>query len=248
MGTTYAGKTVVITGGTSGFGLSTAQYLLGAGARVLVTGRSKDAVDAARERLGERAVVVRSDVASADDRQALADRIDAEFGTFDVLFANAGVTRHAPFEQVTEQQFDETFGVNTKGLFFTTQKLVPRIADGGSIVLTTSVANVLGLPQTSVYSASKAAVRSLTRTLAAELLPRGIRVNAISPGPVDTGILQKSLPAEQAEQMLAVYRDSVPMKRLGLEAEIVRAFVFLAFDATFNTGTELAVDGGGTQL
>ena len=248
MGTRYQGKTVVITGGTSGIGLTTAQHLLGEGARVLVTGRSKDALDATREQLGDRAVVVGSDVSSAADRDALAERVRTEFGSLDVLFANAGITRHAAFEQVTEEQYDETFGINTKGLFFTTQKLVPLISDGGSIVLTTSVANVMGLPMTSVYSASKAAVRSMARTFAAELLPRGIRVNAVSPGPVDTGILQRSQPAEQAAKMLAMYREGVPMKRLGLEDEIVRAVLFLAFDATFSTGTEMMVDGGGGQL
>ncbi len=248
MATTYEDKTVVITGGTSGIGLTTAERLLDAGARVLVTGRSKDALDAARERLGGRAVVLQSDVAAAADREALAERVKAEFGSLDLLFANAGVTRHAPFEQVTEEQFDETFATNTKGLYFTVQKLVPLIPEGGSVVLTTSVANVMGLPMTGVYSASKAAVRSMARTLAAELLPRGIRVNAVSPGPIDTGILQRSQPPEVAEKMLAGYREGVPMKRLGREEEIARAVVFLAFGATFTTGTELAVDGGGSQL
>ncbi len=248
MATTYEDKTVVITGGTSGIGLTTAERLLDAGARVLVTGRSKDALDAARERLGGRAVVLQSDVAAAADREVLAERVKGEFGSLDLLFANAGVTRHAPFEQVTEEQFDETFATNTKGLYFTVQKLVPLIPEGGSVVLTTSVANVMGLPMTGVYSASKAAVRSMARTLAAELLPRGIRVNAVSPGPIDTGILQRSQPPEVAEKMLAGYRESVPMKRLGREEEIARAVVFLAFGATFTTGTELAVDGGGSQL
>jgi NAD(P)-dependent dehydrogenase (short-subunit alcohol dehydrogenase family) len=248
MGTTYEGKTVVITGGTSGIGLTTAERLLDAGARVLVTGRSEDSLDAARERLGDRAVVVRSDVSASADREALADRVKAEFGSLDLLFANAGITRHAPFEQVTEEQYDETFAINAKGLYFTVQKLVPLIPDGGSIVLTTSVVNVMGLPMTGVYSASKAAVRSMVRTMAAELMPRGIRVNAVSPGPIDTGILQRSQPPEVAEKMLAEYRAMIPMGRLGLEDEIVRAVVFLAFEATFSTGTELAVDGGGTQL
>jgi NAD(P)-dependent dehydrogenase (short-subunit alcohol dehydrogenase family) len=238
----------VITGGTSGIGLTTAERLLDAGARVLVTGRSEDSLDAARERLGDRAVVVRSDVSASADREALADRVKAEFGSLDLLFANAGITRHAPFEQVTEEQYDETFAINAKGLYFTVQKLVPLIPDGGSIVLTTSVVNVMGLPMTGVYSASKAAVRSMVRTMAAELMPRGIRVNAVSPGPIDTGILQRSQPPEVAEKMLAEYRAMIPMGRLGLEDEIVRAVVFLAFEATFSTGTELAVDGGGTQL
>jgi len=248
MGTTYEGKTVVITGGTSGIGLASAETLLDAGARVLVTGRSEGSLDAARERLGDRAVVVRSDVSASADREALVDRVKAEFGSLDLLFANAGITRHAPFEQVTEEQYDETFATNAKGLYFTVQKLVPLIPAGGSIVLTTSVVNVLGLPMTGVYSASKAAVRSMARTMAAELMPRGIRVNAVSPGPIDTGILQRTQPPEVAEKMIAEYQAMIPMGRLGLEEEIIRAVVFLAFDATYNTGTELVVAGGGTEL
>jgi NAD(P)-dependent dehydrogenase (short-subunit alcohol dehydrogenase family) len=243
----YDGKTVVITGGTSGFGLTTAEHLLGEGARVLVTGHTKATLDAARERLGG-AVVVDSDAASLSDIDALADRVKTEFGTVDMLFVNAGVSRFALFEATPEAMYDEVLAVNTKGPYFTVQKLAPLLAEGSGVVLTTSVANVKGLPMVSAYSASKAALRSLTRTLARELLPRGVRVNAVSPGPIDTGILERSLPAEAVEPTKAQMRETNPMKRFGRPEEIARAAVFLAFEATFTTGAELTVDGGASQL
>jgi NAD(P)-dependent dehydrogenase (short-subunit alcohol dehydrogenase family) len=243
----YDGKTVVITGGTSGFGLTTAEHLLGEGARVLVTGHTTATLDAARERLGG-AVVVDSDAASLSDIDALADRVKTEFGTVDMLFVNAGVSRFALFEATPEAMYDEVLAVNTKGPYFTVQKLAPLLAEGSGVVLTTSVANVKGLPMVSAYSASKAALRSLTRTLARELLPRGVRVNAVSPGPIDTGILERSLPAEAVEPTKAQMRETNPMKRFGRPEEIARAAVFLAFEATFTTGAELTVDGGASQL
>lgn len=244
----YDGKTVVITGGTSGFGLATAQYLLDEGARVLVTGHTLATLNAARERLGGTAVVVNSDAASLSDIDGLADRVKTEFGTVDMLFVNAGVSRFAPFEATPEVMYDEVLAVNAKGPYFTVQKLAPLMAEGSGVVLTTSVLNVKGLPMVSVYSASKAALRSLTRTLARELLPRGVRVNAVSPGPIDTGILEKSLPAEAVEPTKAQMRETNPMKRFGRLEEIARAAVFLAFEATFTTGAELTVDGGASQL
>jgi NAD(P)-dependent dehydrogenase (short-subunit alcohol dehydrogenase family) len=244
----YDGKTVVITGGTSGFGLATAEYLLEAGARVLVTGHTKEALDAARGKLGGDAVVVDSDAASLSDIAALADRVKAEFGTLDMLFANAGISRFVPFEAMPEAVYDQVLTVNAKGPYFTVQKLAPLMAEGSGVVLTTSVVNVKGLPMLSAYSASKAALRSMTRTLASELLPRGIRVNAVSPGPIDTGGLAKWVPAEAVEPTMAELRERNPMKRIGRPQEIVRAVVFLAFEATFTTGAELPVDGGASQL
>ncbi|MFE2462579.1 SDR family oxidoreductase [Streptomyces sp. NPDC059402] len=244
----YAGKRVVITGGSSGFGLATAQLLVDEGAHVLVTGRNQTTLDTARDRLGERAIAVRSDVSSLPDIDALADRVKAEFGTVDALFANAGINGFAPFEATGEELFDELLAVNAKGPYFTVQKLAPLLAEGSGVVLTTSVANVLGLPMLSAYAAGKAAVRSMTRSLARELLTRKIRVNAVSPGPIDSGILEKSMPPEAAEQTKAQMAADNPMLRMGAPAEVARAVVFLAFDATYTTGAELAVDGGGSQL
>ncbi|CAM3248339.1 SDR family oxidoreductase [Streptomyces albus] len=244
----YEGKRVVITGGSSGFGLATAQLLVDEGARVLITGRNQAALDSARDRLGERAIAVRSDAASLPDIDALADRVKAEFGTVDALFANAGINGFAPFESTSEELFDQLLSINAKGPYFTVQKLAPLLAEGSGVVLTTSVANVLGLPMLSAYAAGKAALRSMTRSLARELLPRKIRVNAVSPGPIDSGILEKSMPREAAEQTKAQMAGDNPMLRMGTPVEVARAVLFLAFDATYTTGAEFAVDGGGSQL
>ncbi|WKU05614.1 SDR family oxidoreductase [Micromonospora sp. HUAS LYJ1] len=245
---THEGKTVVITGGGSGIGLATARLLVDAGARVLITGRDHATLDAARDQLGENATAVRSDAGSVPDIAALADRVRAEFGTVDALFVNAGINGFAPFESTSESLFDQLLTVNAKGPYFTVQKLAPLMSEGSGVVLTTSVANVLGLPTLSAYAATKAAVRSMTRSLARELLPRKIRVNAVSPGPIDSGILAKSMPAEAAEQTKAQMAADNPMLRMGTPAEVAKAVAFLAFDATYTTGAELTVDGGGSQL
>jgi len=244
----YAGKHIVITGGSSGLGLAAAQLLTDEGARVLITGRNQAALDAARERLGGSTLAIPSDVASVPGIEALADRVKAELSTVDALFANAGVNGFASFEETGEELFDQLLAVNAKGPYFTVQKLAPLMTGGSGVVLTTSVANVLGLPMLSAYAASKAAVRSMTRSLARELLPRKIRVNAVSPGPIDSGILEKSMPREAAEQAKAQMASDNPMLRIGTPAEVAKAMVFLAFDATYTTGAELAVDGGGSQI
>ncbi|WP_338598078.1 SDR family oxidoreductase [Saccharopolyspora sp. SCSIO 74807] len=244
----YADKHVVITGGSSGLGLATARLLVDEGARVLITGRSQATLDGARDQLGENAIAVRGDASSSPDIDALAERVKAEFGTVDALFANAGVNGFAPFEATSEELFDEVLTINAKGPYFTVQKLAPLLAEGSGVVLTTSVANVLGLPMLSAYAASKAAVRSMTRSLARELLPQEIRVNAVSPGPIDSGILEKSLPLEAAEQTKTQMAADNPMLRMGAPTEVAKAVAFLAFDATYTTGAELAVDGGGSQL
>jgi len=244
----YSGKNVVITGGSSGFGFTTAQLLVNDGARVLITGRTQASLDEARDRLGENALAVRSDAASMADIDVLAGIAKTEFGTLDALFVNAGVTSFAPFESMPEYVYDELFTINAKGPYFTVQKLAPLLTEGSGVVLTTSVANVRGLPMISAYAASKAAVRSMTRSLARELLPRGIRVNAVSPGPIDTGILEKALSSEAAEQTKAQMTANNPMQRFGEPAEVAKAVLYLAFDATYTTGAELAVDGGASQL
>lgn len=244
----YAGKTALITGGSSGIGLATARLLADGGARVLITGRDPAALGVARDRLGDRGSTMVSDATSSTDRDALADRARSELGRIDALVVNAGVARFEPFESTSEAVYDEVFTANAKGPYFTVQKLVPLLADGSGVVLTTSVANVLGTPLISAYAAAKAAKRSMTRSLARELLPRGVRVNAISPGSVDTGALERSLPARAAEQTRARMTRDNPMLRLGEPEEIAKAVAFLAFDATFTTGAELAVDGGESQL
>jgi NAD(P)-dependent dehydrogenase (short-subunit alcohol dehydrogenase family) len=244
----YSGKRVVITGGTSGFGYSAARILVDGGARVLITGRDPDRLAEASERLGRDVVALRSDAASPADVDTLAERVKAELGEVDALLVNAGVTRNLPFEQMTAEVYDELFAVNAKGPYFTVQRLAPMLAEGSGVVFTTSVANVRGLPGSSAYAAAKAALRSMTRSLARELLDRKVRVNAVSPGPIDTGILRRSMPAEAAERLEAEFVARNPMGRMGEPVEVARAMLFLAFDATFTTGAELTVDGGASQL
>jgi NAD(P)-dependent dehydrogenase (short-subunit alcohol dehydrogenase family) len=246
---TYDGKRVVITGGTSGMGLATAKLLIEQGARVLVTGRAKKTLDSAREELGKNAIVLSSDATSLTDIDVLAARVKAEYGALDFLFANAGYGKFAPFEGTPEALYDEMFNLNMKGPYFAAQKLAPLMPQGSAVVLTTSIANVKGLPMISAYAAAKAALRSLARSLASEFLPRGIRVNAVSPGPIDTMVAQKSgMSQEQIDQFNGQMREGNPMKRFGRPEEIAKAVVFLAFEATFTTGHELPVDGGLSQL
>lgn len=243
----YDGKNVVITGGSSGLGLAAARYLVDEGARVMVTGRTSETLVDAAHRLGDRAIAVRSDASSLTDIDTLADRAAAEFGTIDALVVNAGIGSFDAFEDVTERTFDDVFAINAKGPFFTVQKLAPLLAPGSGVVLTTSIANRTGWDRLSVYSASKAALRSMARTLSRELLPRGIRVNAISPGSIDTGKLEKEAP-ERAELLKAQFTSSSPMQRFGHPDEFAPAVAFLAFEATFVAGIELVVDGGESQL
>ena len=244
----YTGKKVVVTGGTSGIGLATAKLLLSEGARVLLTGRSERSLDALSRELGENAIMAKSDAASLSDIESLADRVRSEFQSIDALFVNAGQTRFVPFEEMTEEAYDELFAVNTKGPYFTVQKLAALMREGSSVVFTTSVVNVLGYPMVSAYAATKAALRSMTRTLARELLPRGIRVNAVSPGPIQTSVLSGVMTADAIEKTYAQMAEENPMKRVGSAEEIARAVVFLSFDATYTTGAEIPVDGGGSQL
>ncbi|PRX92219.1 SDR family oxidoreductase [Paraburkholderia sp. BL25I1N1] len=245
----YQDKKVVIIGGTSGMGLATAKMLLDGGARVLVTGRSQEGLESAQQELGDGAIVVSSDARSLTDIDALAAQVKTEFDTIDLLFVNAGFSIPTPLASVTEAIYDEMFNLNAKGPFFAVQKFASLINRGGSVVLTTSVANVKGLPGQATYGAAKAALRSLARTLAVELLPREIRVNAVTPGPIDTPILNKVFPdkaviAQVREKTIGM----IPMKRFGTSEEIAKAVLYLGFDATFTTGMELPVDGGWSQL
>jgi NAD(P)-dependent dehydrogenase (short-subunit alcohol dehydrogenase family) len=243
------GKNIFITGGTSGIGLATAKLFKAQGARVAVSGKSAESVESARRELGPEALVLRSDVAKLSEIDALTARLKSSFDSLDVLFANAGIAKFLPFTDVTEEVFDETISTNLKGLYFTIQRLVPLLRPGSAIVLNTSVVDVKGLPTTSFYAASKAAVRSLARTLAPELLPRGIRINAVSPGPITTPIYNKlGLSAEMRAGFESRMTDVNPMKRFGTAEEVARAVVFLASEATYTTGAEVAVDGGFGQL
>jgi NAD(P)-dependent dehydrogenase (short-subunit alcohol dehydrogenase family) len=248
--TLYDGKTVVITGGTTGIGLATAKLFINGGARMIVTGRNPATIEAAQAELGENAIVVPSDATSLPDMDALATKVRETFGKLDVLFVNAGYGHFMPFEAVTEAVYDEMLNLNAKGPYFIVQKLAPLMPEGSSVVFTTSIANVKAVPTLSAYGAAKAALRSMTRSLAAELLPRGIRVNAVTPGPIgSTDILQKiGMPQEAQDQVYLQMAESAPMKRLGRPEEIAKAVAFLAFDATFTTGAELPVDGGWSQL
>lgn len=245
----YESKRVVVIGGTSGMGLTTAKMLMDGGARVLVTGRSQTGLDSARKELGDDAIVVYSDARSLKDIDALAAQVKADFGTIDLLFVNAGFSTPTPMAAVTEDIYDEMFNLNAKGPFFAVQKIAPLINRGGSVVLTTSIANVKGLPGQVTYGAAKAALRSFARVLATELLPQEIRVNAVSPGPIDTGILDKVFPTEEMRTHVKQHTVTmIPMKRFGTSEEVAKAVLFLAFDATFTTGLEIPVDGGWSQL
>jgi len=246
----FKGKTALITGGTTGIGLATAKLFINEGARVIVTGRAAATIKTAQADLGDNAIVVRSDATSLPDMDALAKTVKETFGKLDVLFVNAGYGRFIPFESVTEEVYDEMLNLNAKGPYFIAQKLVPLMPEGSSVIFTTSMANVKAVAPLSAYSAAKAALRSITRSLASELLPRGIRVNAVSPGPIEsTDILQKvGMPKEAADKAYVEMAQSVPMKRLGRPEEIAKAVAFLAIDATYTTGIELPVDGGWSQL
>lgn len=241
----YAGKKAVVTGGTIGMGLAIVKRLVEGGAEVLLTGRNEKNLQAARDELGPAVHVVRSDTASLSDIAALGATVEETLGHVDYLFINAGVSELGPVAEVTEEAYDWQFSVNTKGAFFTVQRLIPLLREGGAIVFTTSVADEMGYPGMAVYSGSKAALWSFAQVLASELVGRGIRVNAVSPGFIDTptmGVVGLS-PEDQAE-FRAIGDATTPMKRHGSADEVARAALFLAADATFTTGVKLPVDGG----
>jgi len=247
---TLEGRVAVITGGSSGIGLATAKLFKEVGARVAISGRNQEALDAAIKELGPGIVAVRSDVSKFGDLDTLFEVVTKKLGRIDVLFANAGIARFAPVGDVSEDAYDDTFNINVKGVFFTVQKAIPFLNDNASIILNTSFVNQAGVPTTSVYAASKAAVRSLARSIASELATRGIRVNVVSPGPISTPIYGKlGLPKEAVDAFAANIVSQVPLRRFGKPEEVAQAALFLASSASsYVTGVELNVDGGVGQV
>jgi len=243
-------KIVLVTGGTSGIGLEAAKLFRDEGATVIVVGQNPARLQSAASQLGGSVTVLRGDVSKPADIENIVKQIGEKFGRIDVLFANAGMGLASPLEAVTEDQIDTQFDVNFKGVFFTIQKAAPLLAKGGSIVVTTSFLNKVGVPGLSILSATKAAVRSLVRSLGAEFAPRGIRVNAVSPGPISTPFHGKlGLSEKQLNETASAIEDQVPLHRFGEAGEIAKAALFLASDeSSFMTGSELVVDGGITQL
>jgi len=246
----FEGKVAVVTGGNSGIGLASARRLHAEGARVVITGRDARSLDAAVSAIGTRSLAFQSDVARLADIDRLYAFVADKLGRIDVLFANAGIGKFAPYSAAPEALFDELFAINVKGLYFTIQKALPHLNDGASVILNTSVAASKGPPNMGIYAATKAAVRSFARTAATELLARNIRVNAVAPGPIATPIFGRSgMTQEQIESFKAGVADRVPMKRMGSPEEIANAVAFLASsEASYITGVELNVDGGMANL
>jgi NAD(P)-dependent dehydrogenase (short-subunit alcohol dehydrogenase family) len=237
------GKIALITGGSTGIGLATAKLFQAEGAQVVVTGSRSETVSAAQKELGPKALAVVSDASKLSDITALLETVKAKYGHLDILFANAGIGGFQPIDEVTESSFDKIFDLNVKGLFFVIQAAVPLMTQGGSILLTSSVAGRKGFSGASIYSASKAAVRSFGRTLANELAPRGIRVNTLSPGPVDTPIFGKA--GGDPNEMKQMFASMLALKRLGTSDEMARAALyFCSDDSSFVVGAELVADGG----
>jgi NAD(P)-dependent dehydrogenase (short-subunit alcohol dehydrogenase family) len=244
------GKIALVTGGNSGIGLATAKQFAREGAHVFVTGRRAAELAAAAEEIGGGVTAVQGDVSRLADLDRLMGEIRQQKGRLDVLFANAGVARYGALGAIEEELFDTIFDVNVKGVLFTVQKALPLMPDGASIILNASIVGSKGLPANSVYSASKAAVRSFARTWATDLKARRIRVNAVSPGTIDTpGLNDLLASSEVGEQRKKMISAAVPLGRFGTPEEIAKAVVFLASDdASYVTGTELFVDGGFAQV
>lgn len=244
------GKVAVVTGGNSGIGLATAQRFVEEGAKVAISGRNQQTLEEAVQKLGEAVLAVKADTAEVAEVEKFLDAVEQKFGKIDVLFINAGVAKFAPLTETPEKLFDEQFDINIKGAYFTIQKAVPHLNDGASIILNTSVAGATGTPGTSAYAATKAALRSVARTAAAELIDRKIRVNAVAPGPIVTPIFGRTgLPQQVIEDWAKDVLGSVPMKRFGQPEEVAGVVAFLASaDSSYVTGVEINVDGGLGQI
>jgi NAD(P)-dependent dehydrogenase (short-subunit alcohol dehydrogenase family) len=246
----HAGKIAVITGGNSGIGLATAQRLANQGAYVFITGRRQSELDAAVKLIGKNVTAVQGDVANLADLDRLYATVKQQKGRIDILFANAGLGEFAPLGSITEAHYDKTFDVNVKGVLFTVQKALPLLVDGASVILNASIVSIKGMPAFSVYSATKAALRSFARSWTVDLKDRKIRVNVVSPGPIETPAIDRlAQTAGGGDQLKVGLISGVPMGRMGTSDEIAKAVSFLASDdASFITGIELFVDGGMAQI
>jgi NAD(P)-dependent dehydrogenase (short-subunit alcohol dehydrogenase family) len=247
----FTDKVVVVIGGNSGIGLAAARAFAGEGAHVVLTGRNPETLRSAGKELGPRALPIQSEISDVRQTDALMEEIKRRHGRIDVLFVNAGIGAFLPIEAVTERDWEQIMGVNLKGVFFTVQKALPMMKSGASIVITSSIGWKMGIPTNSVYAASKAGVRALGRNFAAELVSRGIRVNVISPGCVETPIINRTpgLPPEAIPALREEMIRNTPMHRLGEPDEVARAALFLASDeASFITGIDMLVDGGAASF
>ena len=240
------GNTILVTGGTSGIGLETARQFLAEGARVAVTGTNPETLEAARKELGDGVLVIKADAADVVGQKAVADAVEKAFGGLDIVFVNAGIALLKPIDAWDEVSFDKVFDINVKGPYFLIQALLPILANPASIVLNTSVNAHIGMPNSSVYGASKAALQSLIRTLSGELIGRGIRLNAVSPGPVSTPLYGKLGFSETDLKTVAEsIKGLVPAGRFGTPTEVAKTVVFLASDeAAYMVGSEIMIDGG----
>ena len=244
------GKIALVTGGSTGIGLATAKEFVSEGAYVFITGRRESELNAAVKEIGSNVTAVQGDVSKLDDLDRLFAQIKQEKGKLDIVFANAGIAKYAPLGQTSEELFDSIFDINVKGTFFTVQKALPLLSDGGAIIVTSSVVGSKGLSSNSVYSATKAALRSFARTWTTDLKLRRIRVNAISPGTIDTpGLNDLLASAEAGQERVKMISNAVPLGRFGRPEEIAKAVVFLASDdSSYVAGAELFVDGGFAQV
>jgi NAD(P)-dependent dehydrogenase (short-subunit alcohol dehydrogenase family) len=239
-------KVAVITGGNSGIGLATAREFIAQGAKVVITGRKQAAIDEAVRELGGKATGVLADTANLQHTDALVAKVKAMYNKVDILFINAGIGQFFPIESATEQQFDQIMDINYKGAYFTLSKFVPLLQEGASVILLSSINATAGLASSSVYGGSKAALNALAKVASIELSPRKIRVNSVSPGPIDTPILGKTgLDAATLDGFVGAIRDHVPLKRFGISSEVAKLVTFLASDeANFITGADYVIDGG----
>ena len=245
----FQGKVAVVTGGNSGIGLGVAKAYAQEGAQVAITGRNEQTLEAAAKEIGDGTLAIQADAGKVAEIEAAMKKIKERFGRIDALFVNAGVARFVPFDQVTEELFDETVDINMKGVFFTVQKAIPLMSKGSAIVLNASINAHLGMPGTTVYGATKAAVINMAKTLSAELLERGIRVNAVSPGPITSALLRGWNSQEKIQETKDWIQSQVPIKRFGTPEEIAAAVLYLtSSESAFVLGAELIIDGGMSTL